>query len=84
MVVAVFTTSCQVSEKPNSGPETAHKTISVQAAAKVSGRPARCETWWEKRTNGPGELMVPNKRAVVATGCAGRRGAGFDSNRRAV
>jgi hypothetical protein len=40
MVVPVLTTNCQVSEKLNSGPVTAHTMMIAQAAMNVSGCPA--------------------------------------------
>src|SRR5947207_15161430 len=43
IVVPVFTTSCQVSLKPNSGPVRAQMTMMAAAATKVPGRPAPLE-----------------------------------------
>jgi hypothetical protein len=40
MVVPVFTTSCQVSEKLKTGPVTAQMMMIKQAARKVTGWPA--------------------------------------------
>ena len=50
IVVAVLTTNCQVSEKPNSGPDTAQTTISVSARINVIGLPANRDTALENLT----------------------------------
>jgi len=39
MVVPVLITSCQVSEKPKTGPETSQTTMIATASRKVIGRP---------------------------------------------
>ena len=39
MVVVVLMTSCHVSEKPKSGPVTAHRTSSEAAATRANGEP---------------------------------------------
>ena len=44
MVVPVLTINCQVSEKPNSGPVAAHKTMTITQKANVSGLPVAWAT----------------------------------------
>ena len=44
IVVLVLMISCQVSEKPISGPVTAHRTMIAQQATKVIGLPAAWAT----------------------------------------
>lgn len=44
MVVEVLMISCQVSEKPKAGPETAQNIMTKRAATKVSGAPAKLDT----------------------------------------
>ena len=44
MVVPVLTISCQVFEKPNSGPVAAHTTITITQRANVSGLPVPSAT----------------------------------------
>ena len=41
IVVEVLMTSCQVSENPNSGPETAQRITRPQQATNTSGRPVQ-------------------------------------------
>lgn len=48
MVVPVFMTSCQVSEKPNTGPVTAHMIITTKAIIKAAGFPVAFVTILEK------------------------------------
>jgi hypothetical protein len=44
IVVEVFTTNCQVSENPNSGPVAAYRMMAMQHRTNVSGRPAARDT----------------------------------------
>lgn len=43
MVVPVLMMSCQVSEKSNNGPVTAHTATSITAAMNVLALPATCD-----------------------------------------
>ena len=45
MVVPVLMTSCQVSEKPNSGPVTSQTTMTSTASAKAQELPVQAVTW---------------------------------------
>src|SRR5829696_2743329 len=51
MVVPVLMTSCQVSEKPKSGPVTAQTTTTPAATAKAGGRPVARAVHLAKRVN---------------------------------
>jgi len=54
MVVPVLMTSCQVSEKWNNGPVTAHATMIKVAATNANGDPVACATPcanWRKRSS---------------------------------
>jgi len=44
MVVPVLMTNCQVSEKPNTGPEVAHRATAIDAMPKATGEPAHLVT----------------------------------------
>src|SRR5438045_2435127 len=51
MVVPVLITSCQVSEKPNSGPVPSHTSTTIAAKRKLSGEPTALAIPWAKRRN---------------------------------
>src|SRR5688572_2357339 len=51
MVVPVLMTSCQVSEKWNTGPVTAQMTSTAAAMMKAHGLPTRVDTLWENLRN---------------------------------
>jgi hypothetical protein len=51
MVVAVLITSCQVSEKPKSGPVAPQTTTPASASMKAPGLPASSDTPWAKAVN---------------------------------
>ena len=58
MVVPVLMTSCQVSQKPNIGPDAAHMTMAATATTKVIGRPVSVDTPCAKATNQPVLLSI--------------------------
>src|SRR5262249_15055687 len=49
--VPVLITSCQVSEKPNNGPVTAHTTMEPKASANTHARPTAREVAWASSEN---------------------------------
>src|SRR5262245_8648699 len=51
MVVAVLTTSCQVSEKWKKGPRMAHIRMLSRASRKAQGEPAAWQSHWAKARN---------------------------------
>jgi hypothetical protein len=51
MVVAVFTPSCQVSEYPNAGPATAHRTMSAHPSTNADGLPTHSAVRCAKTRN---------------------------------
>ena len=53
IVVPVSMTSCQVSEKPKSGPVTAHTITTAAASEKVDARPAAWEVRLASSPNAP-------------------------------
>jgi hypothetical protein len=60
IVVPVFTTSCQVSLKPNAGPVMAQMRRTATARANVAGRPDARAVRWAKRVNhGFIDIVVP-------------------------
>ena len=53
MVVPVLMTSCQVSEKPKSGPVAAHTRTTTTASTNANGEPMPCEVALANRRNKP-------------------------------
>ena len=72
MVVPVLITSCQVSEKPKSGPVTAQTSTTATAAMKAQDRPAWQEAHWAARAKEEGSAMQRERRmAGIRCGGAG-------------
>ena len=58
MVVPVFMMSCQVSLKPNSGPDKAHKTNAAKATVNAMGRPTDREAALANRVKTEGFFVT--------------------------
>ncbi len=84
MVVPVLITSCQVSEKLNSGPVTAQTTTSTTHARKAAGLPVTWAVQLAKRANLRSNIGQAQAEAYAATdfGRSGSAGWWLRPNRR--
>ena len=70
MVVPVLITSCQVSEKPKSGPVAAQTRTTMTAVTKAQERPDWKAAHWAAREKGDGEAMRAERR-MAGDRCGG-------------
>src|SRR5690606_31193137 len=75
IVVPVLITSCQVSLKPNIGPDTAHPSTTSTAMMKVAGRPVARAAPFAKRVNHARLAAIVAILQGSGSAAARRRGA---------